>query len=345
MKTIQERVNESIKVLNSISPTAAHSRMGRLAKVKHLGKGLDFSDLDEIDFAKVREMFKPWIAENISLRQESERKIITGKMDNPELLDVGDFSALLLGKVLPILAEPSKHEPLMVVTCLLLITGRRTAEICGTTGLFPDGSYTGTVKGGGSGKSPYLLGFEYVKNGLDYITLKGLRNLTPDEVNMKISQDIKLYVDKLFPNKNAHELRKIYAAYQAYQLESQGVKPEALDRLVESYLAHSFNSESTRTYRVYKFVNLKPIIMETKKAVVQTEKSVTKKIRFRKPSQLRTLREKRKASQAKARKKEQRLVVSIRILPSIMKAWKVKYPNLIAGKVFEELLLKQIKRK
>lgn len=135
-----------------------------------------------------------------------------------------------------------------VLIALLLVTGRRTAEIVGRTE-FTMKWFRGTVKRGSveMGRANYLLPYKYVRYGVDYLGAHGLRDLTPQEANKQCAVPIHRRISKLFPFvKKAHDLRAIHVSYLKYLHENKAKvksmddkdRAEYLGTLVNDQLAH-----------------------------------------------------------------------------------------------------------
>jgi hypothetical protein len=144
-----------------------------------------------------------------------------------------------------ILSKPAEHRTEFIVLSLLLITGRRTAEIVGYTE-FTYRYFRGTVKGGelAVGRANYLLPFMYVSRGLRELEKRKLRPLSPPEANKQLATPLKRNILRLFPfAATPHSLRSIHVAYLRYVKQSQSKIKTMTDKQRADYLGDLINNQ------------------------------------------------------------------------------------------------------
>lgn len=154
-----------------------------------------------------------------------------------------DYNLKLARKIL----LTPKSNKIEVLLSLLLVTGRRTGEVCGTTEFLPT-EFIGTLKGGKErGKAHYLVPFACIENGVRLLRISGLRGLTPQQTNAKIAVQAMRKLPMFKGVNKVHELRKMYLAICVNRLKNAAhvkrLKPtqrqEIIGEFVNNVLGHS----------------------------------------------------------------------------------------------------------
>lgn len=144
--------------------------------------------------------------------------------------------------------ETILHEctrPFDVLAALLLVTGRRTAEVVGKTE-FTQKWFRGTLKRGSveMGRANYLVPFRYIKWGLLCLANAGLAGLTPAEANKRCAVPLLRCVPTLFPFvKKAHDLRAVHVSYLKYIHENKAKVKSMTDKERAEYLGTIINDQ------------------------------------------------------------------------------------------------------
>lgn len=153
-----------------------------------------------------------------------------------------------------ILSAPERKED--VLLSLLLVTGRRTSEVCGFT-KFQSDIFIGTLKGGHeSGIASYLCDFKLIDKGIKFLAGEGWRNLQPDVCNSLVAVPAMRRLKVIFRGVNkVHDLRKLHITIAVDRLRNSAKfknlkakeRTKVLGEFINNCLGHS-NPSSALPY-------------------------------------------------------------------------------------------------
>jgi hypothetical protein len=146
-------------------------------------------------------------------------------------------------------------RPDEVLLALLLMTGRRTAEIVGSTQFRRD-KFIGTIKGGKeSGEARYLCSFERILKGLNYLNKVFWRPVSVSKANQLCAVPLMRKLQLLRGVDKVHDLRKMHMAIWLRRLRKRKTlrqmspeqRSEFIGRFVNNALGHT-NPSSALPY-------------------------------------------------------------------------------------------------
>jgi integrase len=206
-------------------------------------------------FPKCKHLFTLSEQEAQSLKSEYENEI-------QNRTEQGDFIELDKAEVKRLLAAAlgllDSVKPLECALGLLLLTGRRTAEILHSAKLYPKGEmmlFEGLLKQKDSEPAealtiPILAASKPVLGALAFVRNK-IKVDSPAEANNRYAKQISLLCAKHFgANYTPHDLRKIYAAL-AHSRFGNG---QSFRTYASAILGHKGTGLTTETYLKYKIV-------------------------------------------------------------------------------------------
>lgn len=189
----------------------------------------------------LRELFQPFRDKRFKKRSMSDMGGIADKIQYSRS-DVNHN----LKQAKKILSAPYKKEE--VLLSLLLMTGRRTSEVCGVT-KFLEKEYRGTLKGGNeTGLSHYLCSFDLIKKGINFLVAHGWRPMKPEVANSIVAVPLMRKLKTTFLGvQKVHDLRKLHITICVDKLKRsaklQALKPKErailLGQFINDSLGHS----------------------------------------------------------------------------------------------------------
>lgn len=189
----------------------------------------------------LRELFQPIRDQRFKNRSMSDMGGIADKIQYSKS-DVNHN----LKQAKKILSAPYKKEE--VLLALLLMTGRRTSEVCGVT-KFMEKEYRGTLKGGNeTGLSYYLCSFDLIKKGINFLEAHGWRPMKPEVANSVVAVPLMRKLKTTFVGvQKVHDLRKLHITICVDKLKRsaklQALKPKErailLGQFINDSLGHS----------------------------------------------------------------------------------------------------------
>lgn len=191
----------------------------------------------------LRQLFQPIRDERFKKRQFTD---IGGTVDKIKYSRADVDANVRVAKT--ILKEANLNRADDVLLSLLLMTGRRTSEITGTT-IFKKDSFTGTLKGGNeTGAANYLCDVTLINKGIKTLAVNGWRNLTPEKSNALVAVPLMRRLPIIFKAVDkVHDLRKLHMAICIDRLKKMNVikkmspknRAEYLGKFINDSLGHS----------------------------------------------------------------------------------------------------------
>ena len=188
----------------------------------------------ETEVKEIQKLFEPIRQERINRR---------AKIDIGQVADQNIYKwktvEVYIAKARAILYNPQKVEE--VILALLLLTGRRTAEVCGVT-IFQEERVMNLAKGGRKSiKARYLATWPTIKKGIDFLTENHARGFPTASINRTFAMALSRRIGILFPGAgNVHNLRKLYTAYWVFKCSEHigANNPEKLGTFINELLGH-----------------------------------------------------------------------------------------------------------
>lgn len=187
----------------------------------------------------LRELFQPFRDQRFKKRQMSD---IGGIADKIQYKRSDVTHNLKQAKF--ILSAPNQFKKEDVLLSLLLVTGRRTSEVCGVT-KFLEKEYRGTLKGGNeTGQSYYLCSFDLVKKGIAFLEGHGWRPLKPEETNSIVAVPLMRRLPSTFLGvQKVHDLRKLHITICVDKLKNsakiKALKPKERAQIIGQFINQS----------------------------------------------------------------------------------------------------------
>ncbi len=195
--------------------------------------------------------FRPSQHEALQLKRQKEANLI---LKNEKLLVIPDACALLKFAIGLVRTARCTHSYPRLIAPLLLLSGRRLAEICNGRSTFESVDsgtrcvFTGQLKTKSNESRPYVIpllcDFQDFINGMDALREKqGEMHLTEKQVTTRYASNLKSsnVFGSLVPKCKTHDLRSIFAAYVSHLYVSAKY---SIPRVTMAVCGHQSLSES-----------------------------------------------------------------------------------------------------